>query len=348
MKKITILKAAIVGATGYTGSELVRILSNHPYVSIEILTSEIDAGKIFSQIHPQLNGIVDVELKMIADIDQHDIDVVFLALPHGISMNFVKERGNKRYKIIDLSGDFRMKSAEMYKQWYGKKHTAPGMLSRAVFGLPELFRDQIRRAKLIANPGCYSTSAILGLTPLLKEKKIHPADIIIDSKSGVSGAGAKGTNKTHFPELFGNFSAYALLRHRHIPEIQSVLHKFTGQNVRVLFTPHLLPIDRGILTTMYCRSLQETSEELLQELFADFYKSEQFIRIVSEPSAVKNVRGSNYCDIYVTFDSRTQYIIVITAIDNLVKGAAGQAVQNMNIMNNIIENTGLLALPLSP
>lgn len=346
--KIENINVAIVGATGYTGVELIRILNNHPDVNIVAITSETNAGKLFSDIHPQFFGLVDTEIIKIENLDDFDIDLVFLALPHGISMKFVHDYGHKKYKIIDLSGDYRFNSVSMYKKWYNQNHLTPSMLSKFVYGLPELFRDKIRRANLVSNPGCYPTSAILALAPLLKNDIISPKDIIVDSKSGVTGAGAKATSRTHFPEVFGNFSAYGLLNHRHLPEMEIALKEYSKKELKLIFTPHLLPIDRGILTTTYSISKQIVSEEILQELYSSFYFKEQFVRITEKPPSVKSVRGSNYCDIFVTYDEHTNRVITISVIDNLVKGAAGQAVQNMNIMFNFLENSGLNYVPLSP
>lgn len=341
-------KIGIVGATGYTGSELVRLLIGHPDVSIEIITSESKAGLSFSKINPHFIRRFDMELEPLENLKNHDLDLVFLALPHGISMDFIKEWGIDRFRIIDLSGDFRLGSAEQYEQWYHKKHSAPGSIDKAVFGLPELFRDQIRNAQLVANPGCYPTSAILALAPLLKNDIIESKQIVIDSKSGVTGAGATANQKTHFPEVFGNFSAYGLLNHRHTPEIQQNLENYTGQGTEVLFTPHLIPIDRGILTTSYSIPKKQINKQHLGEWYYSFYEKEHFVRVVDQPPNVKHVRGSNYCDIYVTYDERTNKIVTVSTIDNLVKGAAGQAVQNMNLMFGFIERSGLDISPLSP
>jgi N-acetyl-gamma-glutamyl-phosphate reductase len=346
--KIENINVAIIGATGYTGIELIRILNNHPDVNIVALTSETNAGKPFSDIYPQYFGLVDKEIQKIEDINKYNVDLVFLALPHGVSMRFVRDYGYKKYKIIDLSADFRLNSASIYKKWYNINHLTPGILSKFVYGLPELFRDQIRRSNLVSNPGCYPTSAILALAPLFKHNIISSNDIIVDSKSGVTGAGAKATDRTHFPEVFGNFSAYSLLNHHHIPEMQKALKDYAKKELNLLFTPHLLPIDRGILTTIYSKSNQSVSEEFLQELYSTFYFNEQFVRIIGKPPSIKSVRGSNYCDIFVTYDKGTNRIITVSVIDNLVKGAAGQAIQNMNIMFNFLENSGLNYVPLSP
>lgn len=341
-------KVGIVGATGYTGSELVRLLTQHPDVTLDIVTSESNAGKKISAIHPHLSGIVDLELQSVKDISNQKPDLLFLALPHTVSMDFVKEHGLDKFITIDLSGDFRFSSQEVYEKWYNKKHSAPEYLDQAVFGLPELFRDKIRNARLVANPGCYPTSAILALAPLVKSGLIHTSDLIVDSKSGVTGAGAKAKQGTHFPDLFGNFSAYALTSHRHMPEIEATLEAYSGNSAQVLFTPHLLPIDRGILTTTYSSPKMEVSRELLEELYVNVYEKEHFVRVVDQPPKLKHVRGSNFCDVHVTFDERTKKIITVSTIDNLMKGAAGQAVQNMNLVFGLIESTGLQQIPLNP
>lgn len=341
-------KVGVVGATGYTGAELIRLLINHSEISLEIITSQSNAGKPFSAVHPQFTGLADMKLQPVENLGNYDLDLVFLALPHGVSMSFIKEHGLDKFRIIDLSGDFRLDSAETYKQWYKKDHVDPDHFADAVFGLPELFRDQIRNARLVANPGCYPTSAILALAPLIQNDVIDIDNIIVDSKSGVSGAGATAKQHTHFPEVFGNFSAYGLREHRHTPEIQLTLQRFSGKHPHVLFTPHLIPIDRGILTTTYSTPRQAVSQELIEETFHNFYQKEHFVRVVNEPPMVKYVRGSNYCDVYATYDERTNKIITVSTIDNLVKGAAGQAVQNMNLMFGYIERSGLDITPLSP
>jgi N-acetyl-gamma-glutamyl-phosphate reductase len=341
-------KVGIVGATGYTGSELVRLLSQHPDVTIDFVTSESYKGKKISAIHPHLLDAVDIELKSVEEIGDFNPDLVFLALPHGVSMDFIKKFKNEDFVIIDLSGDFRFADRDIYEKWYQQKHVAPELLESRIYGLPELFRDQIRNARLIANPGCYPTSAILALAPLLKHGLIHSSSIVIDSKSGVTGAGAKPKRGTHFPDVFGNFTAYSLLNHRHTPEIEQTLKLHTGLTTEVLFTPHLLPIDRGILTTTYTTPKKEVSQDLIDDLFHSIYEKENFVRVMDQPPSVKNVRGSNYCDIHSVYDVRTNRIITISAIDNLMKGAAGQAVQNMNIVFGLIESTGLKQIPLNP
>lgn len=342
------MKIGIIGATGYTGSELVRILANHPEAEISYITSEARAGENFSDVHPQFEGIFHQNLISSNEIDHHDVELVFLALPHGVSMEFVKKNHKKGFKIIDLSGDFRLSSANLYADWYKKEHIYPAGIENAVFGIPELYREEIKYAKIIANPGCYPTSAILAITPLLKNNLSDNSPIIIDSKSGVTGAGVKAKAVTHFPNVNDNFKAYGLKNHRHTIEIQEQLNKHSEQDVIVQFTPHLLPVDRGILTTAYLKPRKKIKEQDLIKIYKDFYKDSPFVRIRKNSPSIKDVRGTNYCDISPFFDERTGMIIIISAIDNLVKGAAGQAVQNMNIASGWKEQTGLSHFPLNP
>lgn len=341
------LKVGIVGATGYTGLELVRILSAHPRVSIEVITSESYAGKNLSDIHTHLKGICDYPLLAIKDIPKYNLDVVFLALPHGVSMNFVKDKFDKSFKIIDLSGDFRLTHAQ-YKKWYGIEHCCPEFIDEAVYGLPELNADQIKKAGLVANPGCYPTSSILPLAPLLKYKLLNSDSIIVDSKSGVTGTGAKAKNNTHFPVVNDNFTAYGVFSHRHNPEIEKVISNFTSENVRIIFTPHLLPVNRGILSTIYARPAIQLSQKQLKDELISFYNNKPFVTIVDKLPSINDVRGSNYCNIFVNIDEEKNMVIMVSVIDNLVKGASGQAVQNMNIMFDCDERTGLNIVPLMP
>lgn len=341
------LKVGIVGATGYTGSELIRILLNHPQVEVLAITSESKADADFAELHPQFQKIYSKKLVKSADLPD-DLDLVFLGLPHGVSMDFVQKNHHKGYKIIDLSGDFRLPDAGVYEQWYGKKHEATSILKEFVFGLPELFREKVKSATMVANPGCYPTSALLGLAPLLKDKLILPAPIMVDSKSGVTGAGAKEKPATHYPNLFGNFYAYGLTSHRHTPEIQYYLQELHQEEVEVLFTPHLLPVDRGILSTIYAKPTGDLDQDTLLHSLATHYQNDYFVKVLDRPPQIKQVRGSNFCHLFATFDKRTNTAIIISAIDNLVKGASGQAVQNMNIMMGWPEKTGLEQLPLFP
>ncbi|MDZ7743008.1 MAG: N-acetyl-gamma-glutamyl-phosphate reductase [Bacteroidota bacterium] len=342
------IKAGIIGATGYTGSELVRIIKKHPDVALEIITSESRAGEKFSDVHAFFQDIEEQELKSIKEIDHYDLDVAFLALPHGVSMNFVKEHAGKDFKIIDLSGDFRLKPKDLYEEWYHTEHIFSKGIEDAVFGSPELFADKIKTAKLVANPGCYPTSAILASAPLLMAEYVDPKSIIIDSKSGVTGAGIKAKTINMYSNVNDNFKAYGLKTHRHTIEIQYILESISKSNVLVQFTPHLLPVDRGILSTTYLRPIKEVDENELNNVFKDFYADAPFIRIRENPPAIKDVKGTNYCDININYDPRTNMIIIISVIDNLVKGAAGQAVQNMNIMFGLDERQGLRQIPVNP
>jgi len=341
-------KIAIIGATGYTGSELVRILTNHPDVEITMITSESRTGELFSDVHPFLQGIADQKLSSINQIKDYDLDLVFLALPHGVSMDFVKRFKDKSFKIIDLSGDFRLSSSEVYEEWYKIKHIYPDGIKKAVFGSPELFYNEIKNASLIANPGCFPTSAILGLAPLMAAKLIETDPIIIDSKTGVTGAGIKAKSVNLYSNVNDNFKAYGLKNHRHTIEIQGILDRISGKNTVIQFTPHLLPVDRGILTTIYGRPTKETDEITLRNQFEEFYSNAPFVRLRKQAPAIKDVRGTNYCDLFVSYDERTNMVIIVSVIDNLIKGAAGQAVQNMNIMFGFDETRGLNLIPLNP
>jgi N-acetyl-gamma-glutamyl-phosphate reductase len=341
-------KIGIIGATGYTGSELVRILTNHPNVDITVITSESRAGELFSDVHPFLQGIADQKLVSINQIDEYELDLVFLALPHGVSMDFVKRFKDKSFKIIDLSGDFRLSSQKVYKEWYKIDHTYPEGIEKAVFGCPELYFDKIKDANLIANPGCFPTSAILGLAPLLKANIIETDRIIVDSKTGVTGAGIKAKTVNLYSNVNDNFKAYGLKNHRHTIEIQGILNSISEKDTLIQFTPHLLPLDRGILTTIYARPTRKMDEIILKELYSTFYANAPFVRLRKQEPAIKDVRGTNFCDLHVTYDKRTHMVIIISVIDNLIKGAAGQAVQNMNIMFGLEETTGLNLIPLNP
>jgi len=341
-------KIGIIGATGYTGSELVRILTNHPEVEITMITSESRAGELFSDVHPFLQGIADQKLVSINQIDEYELDLVFLALPHGVSMDFVKRFKNKSFKIIDLSGDFRLSSKKIYEDWYKIDHIYPEGIEEAVFGSPELYFDKIKAAKLIANPGCFPTSAILGLAPLLKANLIETDRIIVDSKTGVTGAGIKSKTVNLYSNVNDNFKAYGLKNHRHTIEIQGISDRISGKETVIQFTPHLLPVDRGILTTIYVRPTEKIDDVRIKELYTAFYAKAPFVRLRKQEPTIKDVRGTNYCDLFVTYDERTNMVIIVSVIDNLIKGAAGQAVQNMNILFGMEETKGLNLIPLNP
>lgn len=342
------IKASIIGASGYVGAELMRILTTHPNVEIKYLTSETSAGESVSKIYPHLRKLYEQKLVSMENLDviAAESDVVFIGLPHGHAMAVHAKIKNTAAKIIDLGADYRLDPA-VYETWYKVPHTDKE--TKAVYGLCELFREQIKGQKLVANPGCYTTASILALTPLVKEKLVEPDTIIVDAASGVTGAGRGLKLSNHFSEVFGNFSAYAVASHRHTPEIEEKLSQFAGEKITINFTPHLLPADRGILATCYARLKAGVGEEQVAAAFEKHYKDEFFIRLVGKESPfIKNVRASNFVDIGFVVDKRTGRVIVMSAIDNLVKGASGQAVQNMNILFGLDETTGLSAAPVYP
>jgi N-acetyl-gamma-glutamyl-phosphate reductase len=344
------IKAAIYGASGYTGQELTRILSGHPQVELIAVTSRRFAGKAVSDVFPSLYGLTTLKYEDAApDAIAGMCDVVFLALPHGVSMDIAPAFVKAGKKVIDLSADYRIRNLTTYEKWYAK-HKSPGLLADAVYGLPELYRSAIETSSLIANPGCYPTSIILGLAPVLKNGLVDPSTILADSASGVSGAGRDPLIGSLFCEVDGGFKAYKVGKHRHTPEIEQELAVLAGEVFAVTFTPHLLPVKRGILSTLYATLTNEISVSELCELYASFYGAEAFVRVCPEgvyPN-ISSVAGSNFCDIGLAVDSRTRRIIVLSAIDNLIKGAAGQAVQNMNIMCSLPEESGLKTAPLYP
>lgn len=345
MRKI---KVAIVGATGYTGSELFRLLFTHPEAEIVAMSSNSFAGKSFAQVQKQFAGIETPILIPHDEIKETKPDIVFLALPHGISMTYVQKWIDEPFKIIDLSGDFRLSSPEVYAKWYHKKHSFPEGFKKAVYGLPELNREAIKTTKLVANPGCFTSTSILGLAPLMSNNTVAPDSIIIDGKTGVTGAGAKAKQNTHFPVVNDNFTAYGIKNHRHTIEIEEQSSLLYHQTVTVQFTPHLLPVDRGIMATIYAKPIGKINATQLKEMYRDFYKEASFIRIVEELPTLKSVRGTNFCNLYVDYDDRTGNILVFSTLDNLVKGASGVAIQNMNLLTGLPETTGLMNLPMMP
>lgn len=332
---------AILGATGYTALELLKLLARHPQANITALTTRQDDAPHLSEVHPQLTGRWDLRLENLTPAQTAArAKYVFCCLPHGASMEAIPELLAGGAKVIDLSADYRLSDPGVYEEWYGLVHTDPTRLGSTVYGLPELFADQIPQSDLIANPGCYTSTSILGLAPLLCEDWVEPAGIIIDAKSGVSGAGRKPKLTTLYSECNESLTAYGVGNHRHTPEIEQVLTQASGKEVHVIFTPHLIPMDRGILCTMYPRLKRETNLADLMELYRGFYKDKPFIRVVDHIPATKHVAHTNFCDISLRF-SRGQ-LIVFSATDNLIKGAAGVAVQNFNLMLGLSETTALL------
>ena len=343
------IKVAILGATGYTGVELVRLLYAHPAVETVFLSSESHAGSSFSAVHPQFSGQIDLTLsRMQLDAIPAEVDLLFCALPHGESAAVVPGLLEKGFRVIDLSADFRLGNADLYREWYSLEHPSPALLTEAVYGLPELNRKEITAAKLLANPGCYPTSILLALAPLLQHQLVKTDGIIIDAKSGVSGAGRSPKQAFHFPDCTENFKAYRVASHQHTAEIEQEMGKLAGKKLCVTFTPHLVPMVRGILITLYLEPVRQKSEAEIYSLFNKYYSAAPFVRVLKAPALpeTRHVRGSNYCDLAFKLDPRSGRLIVIAVIDNLVKGAAGQAVQNMNIMFGLDEKTGLLQLPL--
>jgi len=338
------IKVAIIGATGYAGAEIVRILLNHPFAEIVALSSVSYCGQRFSDIYPNFKKLCDLELVATDDVfDKFDADVIFASLPHGLSEGIAKKCLDSGKVLIDLGADFRLESEDEYSEWYGKKYDIKEIHSDALYCLPEYNRDKIASAKIIANPGCYPTSVALGLMPALKNKLISPNGIIIDSKSGVTGAGRGLTQNTHFPDTNEAFSAYKAGQHRHTPEIEQTLSHLYGEKMCVTFVPHLLPVNRGIESTIYASVADGTSFDDIVNAYKKAYENEYFVRLEAPGSYanIKNVRCTNFCDISLHFDKRAGKLIVCSVIDNMFKGAAGQAIQNMNIKFGIEETTGL-------
>ena len=344
------MKVSIIGASGYAGEELIRLLHGHPHAEIVHLTSERHTGEKISKLYPHLTHIYDNILDSMEDVRRiaEDSDVLFIALPHGHAMKLVKAIAGLPVHIIDLGADYRFADTSVYEAWYHVPHTDPE--AERVYGLAELYRDAIRGAHLIGNAGCYTTASILALTPLVQKHLVQMDSILVDAVSGVSGAGRTPKESTHFPEFYDSFTAYGAVSHRHTPEIEQALSEQAGEPVTINFTPHLAPIARGILATCYARLADGVTEEDVDAAFAAQYADEFFIRLLGRGAypSTKYVRGTNYCDIAWHIDPRTHRVIVFSAIDNLVKGAAGQAIQNMNIALGLDERTGLDLVPMYP
>ncbi len=343
-------KVGIIGATGYTGLELLRFLIHHPEVEITALTSQKYAGVEIGQVFPSLANQIEIKCEELSpERISEKADLLFTAVPHKTAMEIVPTFYQKEKRIVDLSADFRLKDASIYEKWY-QKHTAADLLPESVYGLPELHREEIRKARIVGNPGCYPTGALIGLIPLVKKELISLEAIVVDSKSGVSGAGRDVVLESLFCEVNEGVKAYKIFAHRHTPEIDQELSQLARKEIRVTFVPHLIPMDRGILSTLYVHLKKKMKTEELLEALRDFYKGEPFVRVYPKGKLpnTKNVRGSNFCDIAVAVDESGDRAVVVTAIDNLVKGASGEAVQNMNIMLGYPETTGLAVLPVVP
>ncbi len=343
---MSIIKVGIIGATGYAGVELIRILAGHPSVQITALSSVSYEGQVISEIYQNLKNICDMPL-VNNDLVITRSDIIFAAVPHGVSQELAKKCEMQGKIFIDIGADFRLDCPQIYQKWYGKEYIYPELHKKAVYGLCEIYRQDIANAQIIGNPGCYPTSITLGLYPALKHQLIDPATLIIDAKSGTTGAGRKLAQNTHFPDCNEAFSPYAIGAHRHTPEIEQTLSKIANYKVEVTFVPHLLPINRGIISTIYAKTNASLSD--IYNLYTQTYQNEKFVRVkeIGKTANVKDVRMSNYCDISLHIDEHTSRLIIVSAIDNLVKGAAGQAIQNMNIIYGLAEDTGLNLIPSS-
>lgn len=344
------LKAGILGGSGYTGIELLRLLAAHPHARIARISSRAHAGRSVGEVFASLRGVVDLEFSEPQDANWEECDVVFCATPSGVAMKHAEQLLQANCKVIDLSADFRLRDAAVWEKWYGARHACPHLLAQAVYGLPETRREQIRGARLVANPGCYPTAVQLGFLPLIENALVDTATLIADAKSGISGAGRGASVTTSFCEAGDSFKAYAVDGHRHLPEIMQELQCVAGGEIGLLFTPHLLPVIRGIHATLYARLRKKVSPRKLQELYEQRYAGEQFVDVLppnSHPDT-RSVRGSNLCRLAVHVPQGGDTVVVLSVEDNLVKGAAGQAVQNMNLMFGLPENAGLQHAPLAP
>lgn len=344
------IRVGVVGGTGYTGSELLRLLVPHPGVELCLVTSRGDAGTPVAQLFPQLRGRVDLSFTAPDQDALSSCDLVFFATPNGTAMGQAQALLEAGVRVIDLAADFRLDDVEIWERWYGMTHAAPTLIDEAVYGLPELHREQIRDARLVANPGCYPTAVTLGLLPLIEADLVQTDTLIADVKSGISGAGRKASTSLLMAENGESFKAYSVQGHRHQPEVVNALERVTGQRVGLTFVPHLLPMVRGIEATLYARLKPDVAVGDLQNLYQNRFSGEHFVDVVPAdlPVETRSVRGSNLCRIAVNRPQDGEVVVVQSVIDNLVKGAAGQAVQNMNLMFGLEEGEGLQGLPLSP
>ena len=341
------LKVCIFGGTGYTGVELIRLLVNHPHVEIYQITSRKDKGKRVDEIYPSFRGILNNLFVSPEDADLKNVDIVFFATPNGIAMNYADSLISDGKIVIDLAADFRIKDKDVWEKWYGMKHKSPNLIDQAVYGLPEINRDIIKKSKLIANPGCYPTAIQLALIPLLKKKLINPTNIIADAKSGISGAGKNLELKLLMSEAEEDFRAYGIGGHRHLPEIEENLASICGEDVKLTFVPHLVPMVRGIHATLYVECIKEFEA---YDIFESFYGDEPFVDVMPADMSpnTKSVRASNFCRISFHREIDSNRLIIFSVIDNLMKGAAGQAIQNMNIVMDWPEASGISFVPITP
>lgn len=343
------ISTAVIGASGYTGLELLRLLLQHPFVDLKIITSRQHNGQALSEVFPQFHGLSDLHFEKfnLQKFAKH-IQAVFLCLPHHESMTTARKLRDHGIKVIDLSADFRFQHKSTYEKTYGP-HTEKKLLQEAVYGLCEIHKEDIKKSNLIGVPGCYVTSILLALAPLLQNQLVATEKIICDSKSGTSGAGRKVSLDLNHSEVFGNFKAYQIAKHRHRPEIEEKLAHLTGEEVNIVFTPHLLPIKRGILSTIYTYPLRKWKQEKFRKVFQSFYKSSPFVKILpqDQTAEIKNVVGTNFCHLSLHYDDHAETLIILSAIDNLIKGSSGQAMQCFNLMYQFPETTGLLPISTS-
>lgn len=344
------IKAGVVGATGYAGAELLRLLVDHPQAEVLEVTSRGNAGSLVSGLFPSLRGRLNIEFTVPDVARLSACDVVFFATPHGVAMAMAPALLKAGVKVVDLSADFRIQDAALWEQWYGMPHACPELLGQAVYGLPELYREQIKAAQLVANPGCYPTATVLGFAPLLAAGLVNIEGLIADGKSGVSGAGRGASVGTLYAEVAEDFHAYAASGHRHQPEMAQTLSNISGQPLDLTFVPHLLPMIRGIEATLYAELLDADAELDLQSLYEDYFSGEAFVDVMPMGAhpATGTVRGVNQCRIAVHRPQGGKRVVVLSVIDNLIKGASGQAIQNMNLMFALHESTGLQAAPVWP
>jgi N-acetyl-gamma-glutamyl-phosphate reductase len=344
------IKVGIIGGTGYTGVELLRLLAQHPQVQIQAVTSRAEAGTPIANLFPSLRNHLDLVFTDFSLENLTHCDIVFFATPNGTAMQSTPDLLAAGVKIIDLAADFRLKAVDVWEQWYNMKHACPQLLDEAVYGLPEINRAQIAQARLVANPGCYPTAVILGFLPLLAGRLVDNQSLIADAKSGVSGAGRKANVSMLMGEVGESFKAYNVSGHRHWPEICQILQNLTKSPIELTFVPHLVPMIRGIEASLYANLEQDISLPEIQKLFVQHYQSEPFVDILPPQShpETRNVRGVNWCQLAVHRPQSGKRIVVLSVIDNLVKGAAGQAIQNMNIMSKLPETTGLTGAALLP
>lgn len=339
-------KIGIIGATGYAGAELLRLLQNHPYAEVVAISSVSYKGQSMDEVYPNFAEICE-DILVDEDTAIEKSDVIFASLPHGLSEPIAKKCFEKNALFIDLGADFRLENEDDYNEWYGLNYKEKALHDEAVYCIPELHRERVNNTKIIGNPGCYPTSIALGIAPIIKANKADLSTIIIDSKSGVTGAGRGLSQTTHYPDCNEAFAPYKIASHRHTPEIEQTISELANENVKVTFVPHLLPVNRGIVSTIYVDLKEKQTIDEIHSLYTDFYKDEKFVRVLNKGavSTLKNIKFSNYCDISLHLDERTNRLIIVSAIDNMVKGAAGQAIQNMNIACGFNEAEGLNLIP---